>query len=98
MVSTWEVEFFNRSPDVQKKLALLYLANDVLQNSRKKGPQYVQEFYRALPKALKHVVKHGDGSVSFPQHNSATLTCSTEGCAACAFQEPILLSSSRGCS
>ncbi|KAK9796638.1 hypothetical protein WJX73_006490 [Symbiochloris irregularis] len=63
VVSTWEVEYFNRSPDLQKKLALMYLANDVLQNSRKKGPQYVQEFYRSLPKVIRHILKHGDASV-----------------------------------
>lgn len=63
VVSTWEVEFFNRSPDLQTKLALMYLANDVLQNSRKKGTQYVQEFYRTLPKPVKHLLKHGDSNV-----------------------------------
>ena len=62
MVSVWDTEFA-RFPDMQKKLAMLYLANDVLQNSRKKGAQFVQEFYRILPKAVKHMLKHGDASV-----------------------------------
>ena len=62
MVATWDSEFA-RVSDMQKKLALLYLANDVLQNSRKRGPQFVQEFYRILPKAIRHMLKHGDASV-----------------------------------
>ena len=42
---------------------MLYLANDILQNSRKKGPEFVNEFYRALPRALQHMLKHGDEKV-----------------------------------
>ena len=60
MVGVWEAEFL-RAPAAPKKLALLYLANDILQNSRKKGPEYVQEFFRALPRPLQQLLKHGDG-------------------------------------
>ena len=63
VVGAWELDF-SRSPDVQKKLALLYLANDVIQTSRKNGPHFVQEFYRILPKAVRHLLKHGDATVS----------------------------------
>ena len=59
---TWEGEFA-RAP-MQKKLAMLYLANDILQNSRKKGPEFVHEFHRTLPRALQHMLKHGDDKVS----------------------------------
>jgi hypothetical protein len=34
------------------KLALLYLANDIVQNSRKKSPQFVQQFALVLPEAV----------------------------------------------
>ena len=58
---TWEAEFA-RAP-MPKKLAMLYLANDILQNSRKKGPEFVYEYHRALPRALQHMLKHGDDKV-----------------------------------
>lgn len=33
----------------------MYLANDVIQNSRKKGPEYGQEFGVQLKKAFEHM-------------------------------------------
>lgn len=33
----------------------MYLANDVIQNSRKKGPEYGQEFGLHLKKAFEHM-------------------------------------------
>jgi len=65
VVGVWEAEFL-RAPAAPKKLALLYLANDILQNSRKKGPEYVQEFFRALPRPLQQLLKHGDGKARPP--------------------------------
>ena len=41
----------------KKKLAMMYLANDILQNSRRKGPEYNREFAIALPDALVNFVK-----------------------------------------
>ena len=41
--------------DAGHKLTLLYLANDIVQNSRKKGSEYKAEFSRVLPRAF-HVV------------------------------------------
>lgn len=32
--------------DQEKRLCMIYLANDVLQNSRRKGPEFVREFYK----------------------------------------------------
>ncbi len=58
VVADWSAEFSKQPPP--RKLALLYLANDVLQNSRKKGAEYVAEFHRALPKALKAAASSGD--------------------------------------
>ncbi|XP_072400036.1 regulation of nuclear pre-mRNA domain-containing protein 1B isoform X2 [Diabrotica undecimpunctata] len=40
-----------------KKLTFMYLANDVIQNSRKKGPEYGQEFSLSLNKAFEHMSK-----------------------------------------
>ncbi|EIE19618.1 DUF618-domain-containing protein [Coccomyxa subellipsoidea C-169] len=48
---------------MQKKLCLMYLANDILQNSRKKGPEFVNEFYHTLPRPVHHLLKHGDAKV-----------------------------------
>lgn len=33
----------------------MYLANDVIQNSKKKGPEYGREFLKVLPKAFLHI-------------------------------------------
>lgn len=33
----------------------MYLANDVIQNSKKKGPEYGREFLKVLPKAFQHI-------------------------------------------
>ncbi|KAL9242507.1 hypothetical protein vseg_016499 [Gypsophila vaccaria] len=53
VIETWE-EMFNKSQK-EKCVSLLYLANDILQNSRKKGNEFVNEFWKVLPAALKHV-------------------------------------------
>ncbi|XP_003391384.2 PREDICTED: regulation of nuclear pre-mRNA domain-containing protein 1A-like, partial [Amphimedon queenslandica] len=47
-----------------RKLTLVYLANDVIQNSRRKGPEYKTEFAKALPRALHLVAKDKDQSVT----------------------------------
>lgn len=33
----------------------MYLANDVIQNSKKKGPEFGKEFGSVLPKAFEHM-------------------------------------------
>lgn len=43
-----------------KKLTFLYLANDVIQTSKKKGPEFSQEFEGVLPYAFHHVLKDAD--------------------------------------
>ncbi|GAB4834954.1 hypothetical protein Ancab_033221 [Ancistrocladus abbreviatus] len=58
IVETWE-RSFNSSPKEQC-VSFLYLANDILQNSRRKGGEYVNEFWKVLPAALKNVYEHGD--------------------------------------
>ncbi|KAK3244540.1 hypothetical protein CYMTET_45847 [Cymbomonas tetramitiformis] len=58
VVATWESEY-TKAPR-EKRLAFIYLANDVLQNSRKKGPEFVNDFFKVLPRAFKHLAKHAD--------------------------------------
>lgn len=58
VVETWE-KLFNSSPK-EKKVPFLYLANDILQNSRRKGSEFVNEYWKVLPKVLKGVVESGD--------------------------------------
>ncbi|KAL2498770.1 ENTH/VHS family protein [Abeliophyllum distichum] len=43
-----------------KKVPLLYLANDILQNSKRNGNEFVIEFWKVLPAALKEVKKGND--------------------------------------
>lgn len=43
-----------------QKVPLLYLANDILQNSRKKGNEFVFEFWKVLPGVLKDLIEKAD--------------------------------------
>ncbi|XP_011297343.1 regulation of nuclear pre-mRNA domain-containing protein 1B [Fopius arisanus] len=38
-----------------RKLMFMYLANDVIQNSKKKGPEFGREFGHVLPRAFEHM-------------------------------------------
>ncbi|KAL6960395.1 hypothetical protein U1Q18_038160 [Sarracenia purpurea var. burkii] len=58
VVETWDRQF-HYSPREQR-LAFLYLANDILQNSRRKGLEFVGEFWKVLPDALHDVIENGD--------------------------------------
>lgn len=58
VVETWERQF--HSSPREQRLAFLYLANDILQNSRRKGAEFVAEFWRVLPEALRDVIRNGD--------------------------------------
>ncbi|XWS64945.1 hypothetical protein CRYUN_Cryun05aG0047900 [Craigia yunnanensis] len=58
IVETWD-KLFNSSQKEQR-VSFLYLANDILQNSRRKGSEFVNEFWKVLPAALKHVYDNGD--------------------------------------
>lgn len=49
---------------VAKKLTIMYLANDVIQNSRKKGPEYGQEFGNYLTKAFEHMADSEEKTLS----------------------------------
>ncbi|XP_059640899.1 uncharacterized protein LOC132283040 isoform X2 [Cornus florida] len=58
VVATWDKQF--HSSQMLQKVPLLYLANDILQNSKRKGNEFVSEFWKVLPAALKDVVEKGD--------------------------------------
>nr|KYP45231.1 Regulation of nuclear pre-mRNA domain-containing protein 1B [Cajanus cajan] len=58
VVGTWSKQFQN-SEKVQR-VPLLYLANDILQNSKRNGNEFVTEFWKVLPTALKDVLEKGD--------------------------------------
>jgi hypothetical protein len=47
LVLTWRQEALKAAPE--RKLTFLYLANDVIQQSRKKGPKFIDEFGTSLP-------------------------------------------------
>uniref|UniRef100_A0A6B2EIQ4 Putative regulator of nuclear mrna n=1 Tax=Phlebotomus kandelakii TaxID=1109342 RepID=A0A6B2EIQ4_9DIPT len=55
IVKTWLRELQRAA--AHKKLTFMYLANDVIQNSKKKGPEYGSEFTKALEAAFRHVAE-----------------------------------------
>ncbi|XP_045450697.1 regulation of nuclear pre-mRNA domain-containing protein 1B [Melitaea cinxia] len=57
IVKTWFKEMLKAKDS--KQLTFMYLANDVIQNSKKKGPEYGKEFGNVLTDALKHMAKTG---------------------------------------
>ncbi|PPS11476.1 hypothetical protein GOBAR_AA09168 [Gossypium barbadense] len=58
VVATWDKQFHNS--EMAQKVPLLYLANDILQNSKRKGNEFVNEFWKVLPAALKDLLENGD--------------------------------------
>ncbi|KAH7642386.1 regulation of nuclear pre-mrna domain-containing protein 1a-like [Dermatophagoides farinae] len=53
IVQTWFQGLKKAKP--ARKLTYMYLANDVIQNSRKKGPEFSKEFLNVLLKAFEHI-------------------------------------------
>jgi regulator of Ty1 transposition protein 103 len=39
----------------ERLMPLLYLANDIMQNSRKKGAEFCMAFSKVIPAAIQHV-------------------------------------------
>ncbi|KAL3637048.1 hypothetical protein CASFOL_019347 [Castilleja foliolosa] len=58
VVETWRTVF--KSVAQERRVSLLYLANDIMQNSRRKGGEFVNEFWKVLPTALKGVYDSGE--------------------------------------
>ncbi|CAN6277081.1 unnamed protein product [Urochloa humidicola] len=58
IVQTWDKQFHSSSKE--QKIPFLYLANDILQNSKRNGTEFVEEFWKVLPGALKDVNENGE--------------------------------------
>lgn len=58
IVNVWFNEL--KKAQVSRKLTFLYLANDVIQNSKKKGPEFTQDFAPVIVDAFKHVHREGE--------------------------------------
>ncbi|KAG0497645.1 hypothetical protein HPP92_002336 [Vanilla planifolia] len=58
VVQTWDKQF--HSSKKEQKIPFLYLANDILQNSRRNGMEFVAEFWKVLPSAVKDVSENGE--------------------------------------
>jgi len=53
VVAVWAAQLYKVSNN--RKLTFMYLANDVIQNSKKKGPEYREEFTKRFPKVFQHL-------------------------------------------
>ncbi|XP_051517155.1 regulation of nuclear pre-mRNA domain-containing protein 1B-like [Myxocyprinus asiaticus] len=58
IVRVWHREL--KKAKSSRKLTFLYLANDVIQNSKKKGPEFTKDFESVLVDACSHVARDGD--------------------------------------
>ncbi|XP_064420541.1 regulation of nuclear pre-mRNA domain-containing protein 1B isoform X2 [Latimeria chalumnae] len=58
IVNVWHKELKKAKPS--RKLTFLYLANDVIQNSKRKGPEFTRDFESALVDAFSHVAREAD--------------------------------------
>nr|CAD1817387.1 unnamed protein product [Ananas comosus var. bracteatus] len=54
VVETWEKQF--NSSSKEQKVSFLYLANDILQNSKRKGSEFVNEFWKSFFQLLVEVM------------------------------------------
>lgn len=60
IVKVWHREL--KKAKTTRKLTFLYLANDVIQNSKKKGPEFTKDFESVLVDACSHVASETDES------------------------------------
>ncbi|XP_018605837.1 regulation of nuclear pre-mRNA domain-containing protein 1A-like isoform X1 [Scleropages formosus] len=58
IVSVWYRELLKAK--MSRKLTFLYLANDVIQNSKRKGPEFTQDFAPVIVDAFRHVSSEGE--------------------------------------
>ncbi|XP_013783116.1 regulation of nuclear pre-mRNA domain-containing protein 1B-like [Limulus polyphemus] len=58
IIQVWFRELKKAKPN--RKLTMMYLANDVIQNSKKKGPEFSKEFLSVLCKAFHNVTLDPD--------------------------------------
>ena len=64
IVRTWLKEL-SVSAKCDRKLTFIYLANDILQNSRKKGTEFLKEFLAVLPEAVENAASFADTKMRF---------------------------------
>ncbi|NP_001086593.1 regulation of nuclear pre-mRNA domain containing 1B L homeolog [Xenopus laevis] len=64
IVTVWQKEL--RKAKASRKLTFLYLANDVIQNSKRKGPEFTREFEKALLDAFSHVSGEAEDGCRMP--------------------------------
>ncbi|KAK8936054.1 hypothetical protein KSP39_PZI014049 [Platanthera zijinensis] len=61
IVEIWEQLFSSSSKE--QMVPFLYLANDIIQNSRRKGSEFVNEFWKVLPGSLKGAYENGEENI-----------------------------------
>lgn len=64
IVKSWLKEL-TLSGNCDRKLTFIYLANDILQNSRKKGPEFMKDFLIHLADAIENTAKYADTKMRF---------------------------------
>uniref|UniRef100_A0A8C5QF59 Regulation of nuclear pre-mRNA domain containing 1B n=1 Tax=Leptobrachium leishanense TaxID=445787 RepID=A0A8C5QF59_9ANUR len=64
IVTVWYREL--QKAKSSRKLTFLYLANDVIQNSKRKGPEFAREFENVLLDAILHVSSEADDGCQKP--------------------------------
>ena len=64
IVKNWYKELMSATK-CERKITFIYLANDILQNSRKKGAEYMTEFLPVLNDAIENTAKYSDEKVRF---------------------------------
>ncbi|KAM4622898.1 regulation of nuclear pre-mRNA domain-containing protein 1B [Discoglossus pictus] len=64
IVTVWQREL--RRAKTSRKLTFLYLANDVIQNSKRKGPEFTREFENVLLDAFTHVSSEAEDGCRKP--------------------------------
>ncbi|XP_078392725.1 regulation of nuclear pre-mRNA domain-containing protein 1B-like isoform X3 [Cetorhinus maximus] len=60
IVHVWHRELKRAKPS--RKLTFIYLANDVIQNSKRKGPEFTKAFEGVLVDAFSHVARESEQS------------------------------------
>ncbi|XP_071957617.1 regulation of nuclear pre-mRNA domain-containing protein 1B-like [Antedon mediterranea] len=58
IVNVWHAEL--QKTKISRKLLFVYLANDIVQNSKKKGQEFTKEFQNVMESAFMHVVSVTD--------------------------------------
>lgn len=64
VVNTW-LKQLQLTPKSERKITFMYLANDILQNSRKKGDEYLNEFATVLAEAIDDASRVSDSKTRF---------------------------------